>query len=132
MDSWNYQPWVEDVNELAVAAFLQDRTTSQILQAAVQYRDQTVDVAPGNLSEVHFAIYPNPAGEMLYASFGSIQVQSRLELVDLNGKLILETVVPPGTTGVNLNIGSLGAGIYLVRWTESGSVLGMDKLIKIR
>jgi len=131
-DSWKHQPWVEDVDELAVAAFLQDRSTSRIIQAVVQYRDPTVGIVPGNASEDHFTIYPNPAGDILYASFGALQVPGRLELVDLNGKLILETEVPPGTTVLNLNIGSLGMGTYLVRWTESGVVMGMEKLIKIR
>ena len=36
INTWNYKPYVEDVNDLAVVAFLQDRTSKQILQAVVE------------------------------------------------------------------------------------------------
>lgn len=132
MDSWNHRPWVEDVNELAVAAFLQDRNTSQILQAVVRYRDQTVDNHTPDTPEDQFVIFPNPAGDFLYATFSALQVPTRLDLTDLSGRVIIETEVPSGTGTIKMDLQSLPGGIYLIRRTESGSVLGTEKLIKIR
>jgi hypothetical protein len=132
-DRWIYQPFVEDLNELAVVAFLQDRSTNQILQAEVQYRDPTVDVVDVDQPENQFNIYPNPAGNIVYALMGAeSHTGTSIEIIDLGGKLIFKTEVPPGTEVQQLNLDSFSKGIYLVRWVESGAVLGLKKMVIIK
>ena len=130
---WVYQPYVEDVNELAVVAFLQDRSTNQVLQAAVQYKDMTVNVPPRLLRENEFRVYPNPAGQLLYVSLGDgLQVRSRLELIDLGGKVALAVDVPPGTRIQQMDLLPLNKGIFLVRWVKQDALLGVSKLVITR
>jgi hypothetical protein len=131
-DTWSYPPYVEDPEELAVAAFVQDRNTGQILQASVQYRDPTVGMAGSTAVIDQMTLYPNPAGSLVYVSLGSgIRDQSRLVVMDMGGKTVLELMVPPGTERLPVQLGMLKRGIYLVRWTEEGNLLGVSKLVKV-
>ncbi len=41
-NTWVYAPYTEDIDDLAVVAFIQDRTSKRILQATVNYKDKTV------------------------------------------------------------------------------------------
>ena len=75
-DSWNYQPYVEDMNELAVAAFVQDRNTGKILQASVNHQDKPVEVRNTlEVSPLH--IYPNPAKNTIHVNLGRTSRRSR-------------------------------------------------------
>jgi hypothetical protein len=132
-DRWEYPIYVEDENELAVVAFIEDRNTNQILQAEVQYRDPAVDVPSLRHTGSPFTLYPNPAENLVYASLGDgRQAGSSIEIIDLGGKLIFEMKVPSGTKLQPLNLGSLNRGIYLVRWVESGTLIGVKKLVIFR
>jgi PKD repeat protein len=131
--TWTYGPNVEDIDELAVAALIQDRSSKRILQAVVQYKDPTVGL-PGEISMPKaLLIYPNPAGQFLYVRTGSeIRDEARVELTDLSGTKVLETRVPPGTEFVELEVGQLAEGMYILRWIETGQVGDTGKVIIAR
>ncbi len=77
ISTWDYKPYVEDIIDLAVVAFLQDRTSGQILQAAVDYKDETVGV-PDRLSQLRsLEIYPNPAQQMIYVNLGAMRISGK-------------------------------------------------------
>jgi len=131
--TWTYKPYVEDIDELAVAAFVQDRATGQILQAAVDYKDKTVgsmqtETLPGSLS-----IYPNPAHSQVFVNLGEKVSQSgRIEVMDMGGKVVMEEEVPPGYQLIRLDIEHLNKGMYILRWIETEQVRGVSKLVKTR
>ena len=131
--SWDYKPYVEDIDELAVVAFLQDRTTGQIIQAAVEHRDPTVGIKDPTVELRGLNVYPNPAQSLVYVNLGSgTEHSGRIELLDVNGKIVLQEQIPAGYQVIQLDIDQMNQGIYLLRWIESGKTMGISKLIKAR
>jgi hypothetical protein len=131
--TWTYASYVEDVDELAVAAFVQDRTTGQILQAAVDYRDKTVGVLQAETSAGNLNIYPNPAHNQVFVNLGErLSRAGRIEVLDMGGKVVLEEKIPPGYQVIRMDIDHLSRGIYLLRWVEADRVNGVGKLVKTR
>jgi len=129
-DSWTFAPYVEDIEDLAVVAFIQDRNTFEILQAAVEYKDPSVGGSepfsePGTLH-----IYPNPAHRLIHVNLGNgTENSSKIELFDLHGRIVHKEIIPPGNHLVQLDIGHLNKGLLLLRWSESGRVNGMGKVV---
>ncbi len=130
-DRWSYPPYVEDRGELAVVAFAQERNSNQILQAAVQYRDPTVGL-PGNTPlSWPLKVYPNPAGALVRVSLEEgIQDRSNIFVMDMQGKTVLEMEIPAGMRTIPLQLDAIPRGVYLIRWTGGGSLLGVAKLVK--
>ncbi len=127
---WSYKPYVEDVYDLAVAAFIQERSTGKILQAAVEYQDLSVGKSDPLSEKGSLYIYPNPASRLIYVNLGyRTENNGRIELFDIHGKLVLEETVPPGYQVIQLDIDRLNNGMYVLRWIESGVVKGMNKVV---
>jgi hypothetical protein len=130
--TWSYKPYVEDIDDLAMAAFVQDRRTNRILQSVVVHKDQTVGVPKLKSESFSLTIYPNPSSQIIFTDLGSgSNVDGKMELWDLSGKKVMEEVVPPGTRIMQMEIGHLQKGIYVLRWIEAGQVLGLGKVVKI-
>ncbi|MEN8228770.1 MAG: T9SS type A sorting domain-containing protein [Bacteroidota bacterium] len=130
---WTYKPYVENIGDLAVAAFVQDRSNGQILQAAVDHKKKIVGV-PDPVSETgSLNIYPNPVQSTLYVNLGARRDYcGRIELVDISGKVVLSEHLPSGYQIFQLDIAHLNRGIYILRWVESGQVRGVSKVVKSR
>ena len=128
--SWTYKPYVEDVEDLAVAAFIQERSSGKILQAAVKYQDMMVGKSDPLSESGSLSIYPNPASRLLYVNLGNrIENNGRIELFDIHGKVVFEKIIPPGYQVIQLDIDRLNNGMYILRWTESGKVTGISKVV---
>ncbi len=110
--SWSYKPYVEDINDLAIAAFIQERNSKKILQAAVKYYDPSVG-KPDPLSENRsLHVYPNPAHQLIHVNLGyRIENTGRIELFDIQGKVVLEETIPPGYQVIQLDIDQLNKRI---------------------
>jgi hypothetical protein len=131
-NDWAYQPYIEDVDDLAVLAFVQDRKTGQILQAAVNYKDKLVDIIEvPELSQMR--IYPNPAKDVLYVNVGSTtQENGVIRILDMNGRLVHTEYMPAGHQIYQLDIHELIRGMYVLHWMESGQIRGVEKIVKTR
>ena len=105
---WTYKPYVEDVEDLAVAAFIQERSTNRILQAAVTYQGLSV-VSSGPLAQSgNLHVYPNPAHRFVHVNLGDrMENSGRIELFDIHGKRVLEETVPPGYQVIQLHLDQL-------------------------
>jgi hypothetical protein len=55
----------------------------------------------------------------------------RVEVLDLNGQLQSTTLLSPGTTQSQLQVGELPAGMYMVKLTFGNSVLEMLRFSKL-
>jgi len=131
--TWDYKSYVEDINELAVAAFIQDRTTGRILQAAVDYKDETVGILKPASGRQTLNIYPNPTQSTLHLNLDEeTKNLGRVELSDINGRLVLSETLQPGSLEVQLHINHLERGIYILQWIESGQIRGVSKVVKTR
>jgi PKD repeat protein len=131
--SWTFKPYVEDVDDLAVAAFIQERSTNKILQAAVKYQDLRVGKSDPLSESGSLYIYPNPAHQLIHVNLGyRIENNGRIELFDIHGKVVFEVTIPPASQVIQLDIGQLNNGMYILRWSEAGKVKGMSKVVVIR
>lgn len=131
--TWIYAPYVEDIDDLAVAAFIQDRSSNRVLQAAVEYKDPLVRVPEPTADHRNLAVYPNPATTAFYVDLGAgSEDNGNIVLTDLSGRVVLQEFVPAGTRALQLNISLLDPGIFFLRWIESGQVRGVGKVMKIR
>lgn len=132
-NTWIYKSYVEDIEELAVVAFVQDRATGQILQAAMDHKDETVGFLNPETKAQGLKIYPNPAHSTLYVNLGEkTNLSGRIELLDVNGKLVYAEELPAGYQVIQINVEHLNKGLYILRWSESGQVRGISKLVKTR
>jgi len=131
-NGWEYQPYIEDIQDLGFAAFVQDRKTGKILQAMVSYKDLKVDVAgPHILPNMH--LYPNPARNVVYINLGSTtEEEAVIRLLDINGRVVRNEKMPAGHQIYQLNIHDLVQGMYVLQWIESGQIRGIEKIIKTR
>lgn len=58
------------------------------------------------------AVFPNPAFHIINISFQSKNKSASLQVFDMNGKRVLQTIVTPGISN-NINISKLTPGAYL-------------------
>lgn len=131
-NSWIYENY-EDIDDLAVVAFVQDRVTKKILQAAVNYKTPQVGIGQKSLKETPLLfLYPNPARNMVNVSLGaSTERNGRFEIIDMNGRVVMKEFVPSGHQVYQLQIGSLYRGFYMIRWYEGDTLKAFSKLVKI-
>jgi Secretion system C-terminal sorting domain len=72
-----------------------------------------VKVSANNLSAVKKGIYPNPAKDFLIVE-GIVEVE-RIQIVDLNGKVIRTVEIEQNEVGRTLNISELTNGMYILK-----------------
>ena len=132
-NTWAYAPYIEHLNDLGVAAFLQERSTGRILQVALDYKDETVGLQDRVSSWKNLAIYPNPAKHMINVNLGSMtEHPGRIELMEMNGKTVLSEYLPAAYQVYQLDIGNLPPGMYILNWIESDRIRGVSKFVKMK
>lgn len=72
-----------------------------------------------------FSLYPNPSNGQVTFSFP--EKGGKLEIVDLNGRIVYAANVSELTSNINL---SLGSGIYVAKLTSNGNVSNVKMVIR--
>jgi type VI protein secretion system component Hcp len=132
--SWDYKDYVEDIEELALVAFVLDRENRRVLQALISYHTNPVGtrerVRPGVSG---MTLFPNPATDFFYVNLGEEEVRSgELMMMDMSGRILAIHEVHPGFKIQRVEIPDLPQGIYMVCWFESGQLKARNKLIRTR
>jgi hypothetical protein len=131
--SWDYAPYVEDAGDLAVVAFISDRTTGRILQAAAKYADSSVGVGEPVMAPGGLQIYPNPVKDRFYVNLGDESTgEGYYRIMDVSGNIVMDGQVPPGYQILEINIEHFDPGMFLIQWSESGAVRAMGKILKAK
>ncbi|MEN8229528.1 MAG: T9SS type A sorting domain-containing protein, partial [Bacteroidota bacterium] len=131
--SWVYADYVEDIEDLAVAVFIQDRNTSRIIQSACKRLNDPVSVEKSLEEVATLHIYPNPVRNSFHINIGRPADRGgRFELIDMNGRIVMIEQVPPGYQIYQLNIHHLINGMYILHWYEADRFRGMSKIVKFR
>ena len=131
--SWEYASYVEDLDDLAVVAFLYDRDLQKIIQANVIKASPGTGIFDRKASMELMTLYPNPAQDYVYLSLGKPAAnQGQITVMDMSGRLVLDVDIAPGHSIRQLDISSLSEGVYLVNWVESGISLGRGKFVLTR
>lgn len=128
--TWTYAPYVEDIEDLSVVAFIQDRDAKKILHADAKPHTPGVGISNKYLKNRPLNIYPNPADHYLFINLGSrVNTEGELKMVDPAGRIVWSGDVQPGYTIQRVDIGHLTDGMYLLYWLESGAIKGRTKLM---
>ncbi|MCK5136027.1 MAG: T9SS type A sorting domain-containing protein [Bacteroidales bacterium] len=131
--TWDYAAYVEDIEDLAVVAFVKVRDNGPILQVASNYLTPQVGIPDRRKEPGSLVIYPNPAVDHLYVNFGSQnENEGQLMIMDLSGKVVLTMDVQPGYSIHQLDVSNLSQGMYMIYWFESGVLRGRNKLVRTR
>jgi hypothetical protein len=125
---------VEDIEKLALVAFVLDRENRRVLQALISYHTNPVGtrerVRPGVSG---MTLFPNPATDFFYVNLGEEEVRSgELMMMDMSGRILAIHEVHPGFKIQRVEIPDLPQGIYMVCWFESGQLKARNKLIRTR
>lgn len=131
--SWTYADFVENLDDLAVVAFIFDRDQEKILQASMISASPGVGIGDRLGSMELLSIYPNPAKDQVYLNLGKpADYRGQIKLMDLSGRQVLELEIGPGQSTIQVDISSLSGGVYLVSWVEAGLVKGRTKFVLSR
>jgi len=124
-----------DTDELRVIAFIQDEVTHEIYQAMID----TFDV-PTALEKVHdihrsagnnsFIAFPNPVYNEIFIRFDEVlHKNARVDLFDINGKLIMTQELFPGLKLHAIMTEDFPEGFYFMRITSENQFIGLQKLV---
>jgi hypothetical protein len=128
--TWDYPDFVEDVEDLSVVAFVQDREGGEVLQAIEKPLTPGVGLRKKWQRPGALALYPNPAGDQVYLNFGDgLRNQGILRCTDLSGREVWSRTLQPGYQVYRMDVSGMTGGIYLIQWIESGTVMATGKLL---
>ncbi len=93
------------------------------LLSNVQYDEAMMRISMGQN-------YPNPANTYTRIDIENIDQDMILQVIDLNGKILLEQDVNPNSTSVDINTSNLSTGMYMYRLTN-GKLSTASKSLQI-
>lgn len=128
--SWSYAAFVEDVDDLAVVAFLYDRDLEKILQASVVKASPGTGIFDRKSGMELISLYPNPARDIIFLNLGkAAEEQGMIKVMDLSGRMVLKADMKPGHSIRQLDISNLSDGVYLLNWVQEGVSMGRGKFV---
>ena len=131
VQSWNMQH-VYDRTELRVVAFIQNESTNEVYQAALDTIGVFTgipDYLPGSHPQKSFIIYPNPAEQMAYIMFDKETGEDiTFELYNNVGSLVLIKHIPSGTNTTEIPVDNFPDGLYMLRLVSHDQLIGIGKL----
>ncbi len=131
--SWEYVDYVEDIADLAVVAFVQDRDLGEILQVAINYQTPGVGIITGVGEERLFTVYPNPATDRVYVNLvPSANNNGQLCIMNLSGEVVQRMDLLPGSGRYEMDVEHLTGGLYIIYWLDGNVVSGRKKLVLTR
>ena len=129
---WDMQNVVRDLDQLRVAAFIQNETTGEVYQAAVDTIGTFTgiqDDRPQLFPEKSFIVYPNPVQNTAYIKFNATTTEDiTVELYNNVGGLVLVQQVPEGTDKAEIRVDDFPDGFYLLRLVSRDQLIGIGKL----
>jgi hypothetical protein len=127
-DKWAIEN-ANDPSTLKVVVFIQNETTREILQAALDTRG-VVTGSERLHDDIDFAVFPNPVKDLLTVQFGEITNDDiTLELYSTSGSLIYSGHFPFGKRTIELSTGSYAEGMYILRISTAEGLIGNRKII---
>jgi hypothetical protein len=91
-------------------------TSAQITEPVTTYTPATTTVNDVGSDKIEVTVFPNPAKELLVIqAFTSKPYQRKVELLDMQGRLVQNEVIQPGSTMCYFNLQTVYNGTYLVK-----------------
>ena len=80
-------------------------------------------ISQNNFADTDFSIYPNPAADLIAVQVnGLVGDKLKVELIDISGRLVRQTIINAGQTIAHFDTQTLYAGVYFVRITDRKKV----------
>lgn len=109
-----------------------DSITSGTVEYDCNFIVKVEDIPSKETYDSYIKVFPNPATSytIVYLNAKYLEGASRLDVFDMNGRLIRTYQVNPKETEVVLDIGSLPNGVYNLILVNQNEVLATNRLIK--
>ena len=118
---------MEDIDDLAVVAFIQERSSKKILQAAVEYKNVAVGKNHLVYESKDLNLYPNPANTHITIETGVSELYT-LRITSLNGQQLFNKEMEGHTH--QLDLSSFQKGIYFIT-IRSNDFITTRKVVKL-
>ena len=80
----------------------------------------TLSIINNNLDQIGLTLFPNPSSDLaVIQSYAPFVSDLKIELFDINGKLILENSLKEGSTMSYLNLEAVYSGEYFVKISDN-------------
>ena len=100
------------------------------LDGTIHY-SQSISIENRFGTKLDFMVYPNPAKDVVWVYTGSpLPAGSRVQVLDLSGKRLLDIEVEEGTREIRLDLGPVNTGLHLVRIQAQGLVEHRKLVVK--
>jgi hypothetical protein len=80
----------------------------------------TTNTGIAKFASQSYSIFPNPVSAEIIIESNKSLIESRFELMDVNGKVLINTTCNTPTNRLNMDVKSLSPAIYLLRITSQG------------
>lgn len=88
-------------------------------------------LSPEDANAINFFAYPNPTkGDITVSWEGSLEKDAVIEVSNTIGQLVKRLPVQAGQTSFSMELNDLETGLYLIRISAEGQLLGQTRLIK--
>ena len=128
--TWPYAH-VEDLSDLVVVSFIQERETGKVLQVSAALEPEFPLGAGYPFAREGISIYPNPVGEQMHVDLDRNVPSSRLVITDLTGRILMKQEVIQGEKQIIETV-HLEQGSYLLLWKEGNRLLDRVPFIKVQ
>jgi hypothetical protein len=120
---------VYDASELEVFAFIQDESTSEVYQAALENFNLVTASKDYFPSENPLMVYPNPADNQVIVKLNKpVSEPVLINIYNGLGALVRSVEIPDKATETRIATTLLPDGMYILRAVSGTSVLGTQKL----
>jgi len=103
---------------------------TSITESVTTYTGPAIGMKDFSIKNLNVSIFPNPASDLIAVQVGTINPENlTIELFDLQGKKILNTILYQGTTIAYFDVTTLYEGQYIVRISLGNETLSKQILI---
>lgn len=104
---------------------------TSITESVTTYTAPAVGLETNSITESNVGVFPNPANDIIAVQVGNLNKEDvQVQLYDINGKLIKESMIYQGTTIAYFDVQTLYDGIYIVKVIKGSSVVNRKVVIK--
>jgi hypothetical protein len=129
-NSWRYEG-VEDLSDLMVVAFLQDRATKKVLQVVSEDQPEYgLPIATHHAGTI--MVYPNPFREFVRVELGeNARADGMIMLTDVSGRIVSCQGISKGESEATIRTAMLESGTYFLLWREAETVKARATILKV-
>lgn len=109
----------------------EDRRVNVINENVTIYDGGTNNISEAELNAMHFNIFPNPASDLIAIQVGGVvESELNIDLLDLQGRIVMQTEIHAGQTIAYFDVSTLYAGSYLVRIQSGDQFITRNILVQ--